>query len=410
MQRVGSRAQVMHGNAKMTGGGLKKKDLKYNKHGKIVSKKMSARAKKEKRLQKAGYVTKKGQFGAVRSMRGGNIVEYKANTDIPVLTDPSEYIDHNFFVPMKMLRHQLDDSKVAIKTGDPIFIDDTQPILIYLTKKTKKLTLGKDYVECFKLSDEDGWIISPEIRIGEWYSMSTIERVHEGTENNHSKQVVLDRKITSLIYLICLELHLIKPYELKTNNGSSTTQTIRGALDAGDSLVLDGYRNKLTNIKKLIKEALDRAIAIRGIGKDRYDSTTINESIVTVFKYVLKTKLKESNIFGTSVEKGYSRSGLKRKHNMARIYSTVDCKKCQSECCPKTCPTKCPPCPPNKTAKANTNANAKANANANAKANANANANANAKANANANAKAKANDDNLGSASELAESLSITLN
>jgi len=54
-QRVGSRAQVMHGNAKMTGGGLKKKDLKYNKQGKIVSKKMSAIAKKEKRLQKAGY-------------------------------------------------------------------------------------------------------------------------------------------------------------------------------------------------------------------------------------------------------------------------------------------------------------------------------------------------------------------
>jgi hypothetical protein len=71
MQRIGSRAQVMHSNAKMTGGGLKKKDLKYNKQGKIVSKKMSAMAKKEKRLQKAGYTTKKGQFGAVRTMRGG---------------------------------------------------------------------------------------------------------------------------------------------------------------------------------------------------------------------------------------------------------------------------------------------------------------------------------------------------
>ena len=28
MQRIGSRAQVMHGNAIMTGGGLRKKDLK----------------------------------------------------------------------------------------------------------------------------------------------------------------------------------------------------------------------------------------------------------------------------------------------------------------------------------------------------------------------------------------------
>ena len=69
MQRIGSRAQVMHGNAIMTGGGLRKKDLKYNKHGKIVSKKVSAIAKKEKRLQKAGYLTKKGQFGVI--MKGG---------------------------------------------------------------------------------------------------------------------------------------------------------------------------------------------------------------------------------------------------------------------------------------------------------------------------------------------------
>jgi hypothetical protein len=71
MLRIGSRAQVMHGNAYQTGGGLKKKDLKYNKHGKIVSKKMSTIAKKEKRLQKAGYITKKGQFGVVNVMKGG---------------------------------------------------------------------------------------------------------------------------------------------------------------------------------------------------------------------------------------------------------------------------------------------------------------------------------------------------
>ena len=69
--RIGSRAQVMHGTAKMTGGGLKKKDLKYNKHGKIVSKKVSSNARKEKRLQKAGYMTQKGQFGAIRNMEGG---------------------------------------------------------------------------------------------------------------------------------------------------------------------------------------------------------------------------------------------------------------------------------------------------------------------------------------------------
>jgi hypothetical protein len=43
---VGSRAQVMHGTAKKTSGGLEKQDLTYNKSGSIVSKKKSLEAKK----------------------------------------------------------------------------------------------------------------------------------------------------------------------------------------------------------------------------------------------------------------------------------------------------------------------------------------------------------------------------
>ena len=37
-----------------------------NKHGRIVSTKKSATAKKDKRLEKAGYFTKKGKFGFVK--------------------------------------------------------------------------------------------------------------------------------------------------------------------------------------------------------------------------------------------------------------------------------------------------------------------------------------------------------
>jgi hypothetical protein len=70
---IGSRAQVMHGNANKTSGGLTKKQLKYNKQGKIVSRKASALAKKNNRLVKAGYVTKKGVFGN-RMMKGGGII------------------------------------------------------------------------------------------------------------------------------------------------------------------------------------------------------------------------------------------------------------------------------------------------------------------------------------------------
>ena len=64
MRARGSRAQVMNGNALRTPGGLTKSHLKYNKQGRIVSKKKSARAKRENRLVKSGYVTQKGVFGS----------------------------------------------------------------------------------------------------------------------------------------------------------------------------------------------------------------------------------------------------------------------------------------------------------------------------------------------------------
>jgi hypothetical protein len=62
----GSRAEVFHGNAKKTTGGLTKKDLIKNKNGQIVSRKKHLTAKKEKRLEKYGYFAKKGKFGYVK--------------------------------------------------------------------------------------------------------------------------------------------------------------------------------------------------------------------------------------------------------------------------------------------------------------------------------------------------------
>lgn len=63
---VGSRAQVYHGTAYKTSGGLLKKDLVQNKRGRIVSKRKLETAKREKRLEKHGYFAEKGKFGAVR--------------------------------------------------------------------------------------------------------------------------------------------------------------------------------------------------------------------------------------------------------------------------------------------------------------------------------------------------------
>ena len=67
-QLIGSRAQVWHGTAYKTSGGLKKSQLKMNKNGRIVSLKKHNTAKREKRLEKAGYKTRKGVFGAVQNM------------------------------------------------------------------------------------------------------------------------------------------------------------------------------------------------------------------------------------------------------------------------------------------------------------------------------------------------------
>ena len=62
----GSRQQVVNGTAYKTTGELTKKDLMMNKWGRIVSAKKHKTAKKEKRLEKAGYFAKKGKFGYVK--------------------------------------------------------------------------------------------------------------------------------------------------------------------------------------------------------------------------------------------------------------------------------------------------------------------------------------------------------
>jgi hypothetical protein len=63
MKTVGTKAQVWHGTAKKTSGGLTRKDLMKTKKGRIVSKKKHAAGKKAlKRLAKAGYKAKKGTF------------------------------------------------------------------------------------------------------------------------------------------------------------------------------------------------------------------------------------------------------------------------------------------------------------------------------------------------------------
>ena len=80
---IGTRAEVWHGTAKKTPGGLTKNHLMMNKHGRIVSRAKHTTAKHEMRLLKHGFGTQKGKFGFVKvgskkhrkgskKMRGGS--------------------------------------------------------------------------------------------------------------------------------------------------------------------------------------------------------------------------------------------------------------------------------------------------------------------------------------------------
>lgn len=78
---VGTRAEVMHGTAFKTsygrtksqdGDALTRRDLKYNKQGRIVSVEKSKKGPQLlKQLRDAGYTTKKGKFGAIKTSKKG---------------------------------------------------------------------------------------------------------------------------------------------------------------------------------------------------------------------------------------------------------------------------------------------------------------------------------------------------
>ena len=73
---VGTKAEVFHGTAKHTSGGLHKKDLVKTKRGRIVSRRKQAAGKKAiLKLRKLGYVAKKGTFKLFKkgSKKGGSV-------------------------------------------------------------------------------------------------------------------------------------------------------------------------------------------------------------------------------------------------------------------------------------------------------------------------------------------------
>jgi hypothetical protein len=93
---IGSRAQVWHGTAYKTSGGLTKTKLFKNKNGRIVSKNKHIQSTKEKRLLKYGYGYKKKSFTLskkkTRKLKGGSSKELITESHQPSnLTESSGF-------------------------------------------------------------------------------------------------------------------------------------------------------------------------------------------------------------------------------------------------------------------------------------------------------------------------------
>ena len=90
---IGSRVQVMNGTAHHTSGGLTKEKLIRTKNGRIVSKSKHFSAKRENRLVKAGYGTRKGKFGYVKIGKMGK--SRKQRGGIAGFKGPLEFSDYD---------------------------------------------------------------------------------------------------------------------------------------------------------------------------------------------------------------------------------------------------------------------------------------------------------------------------
>jgi hypothetical protein len=92
---IGSRVQVMNGTAHHTSGGLTKEKLFRTKNGRIVSKSKHFSAKRENRLLKAGYGTRKGKFGYVKIGKMGKSRKQRGGISGMSMTNPLEYSDYD---------------------------------------------------------------------------------------------------------------------------------------------------------------------------------------------------------------------------------------------------------------------------------------------------------------------------
>jgi hypothetical protein len=152
--KKGTRKQVMNGKALKTGGGLKKKDLKYNKYGKIVSIKLSNNAKKkykkiiggskvdESKVTKAELNGIKGQIKGMLTVlrplvKQKQLIKNSAlNTEIKGLTLPNKLEN------LPDLRTKINDilsKKSKLKNNENV-VSILTTVLALIKKLTEKKT------------------------------------------------------------------------------------------------------------------------------------------------------------------------------------------------------------------------------------------------------------------------------
>jgi hypothetical protein len=142
-QLIGSRAQVWHGTAYKTTGGLTKRDLMMS-HGRVVSRKKHFTAKKEKRLEKAGYFAKKGSFGFIkktlkskrrgRKMRGGVIgspSQYPSDDMNENESSPYSSDDMNENESSPYSSMSLDENKLSPNSSMSLDVNKSSPYSSY---------------------------------------------------------------------------------------------------------------------------------------------------------------------------------------------------------------------------------------------------------------------------------------
>ena len=218
MKRIGSRAQVYHGNAVQTSGGLKKKNLFKDKHGCIKSKKASKRARKNKNL--GGMLKQKGsgcfdykktekmQLGGGKNKKnveldkndeslGGEVLKKVIDTKQESFIPPQpEVIEKEIITPEEIqidpfteaevlnassniqTNNSPDEKVEEVKETESLIKRFTAPIFGNLNKKNIEITDNiesvKSNLEETNVDNEDG--INDELSFSQDISMKSTEK------------------------------------------------------------------------------------------------------------------------------------------------------------------------------------------------------------------------------------------